>query len=124
MGYRASAITEHTGVKIPQWFKDKWGEQLNVPVYEGEMYSADLIGIPRTPISYKYERKYHFDIISDLQKVVSEDKEWIGDNLQMIMMHEDGAVNRISIYADKVIIEAPTGWSIEDDLHNFPGSGV
>lgn len=123
MGYRASAITEHTGVKITQWFKDKWDEQLNIPVYEGEMFRAEVIGQPRTPISYKYERKWHGDIIEDLQKVVAEDKGWMGEKLQMIMMHEDGSVNRVNIYADKVIIEAPTGWTTEEDVHQFPGSG-
>jgi len=123
VGYRASAITEHTGVKITQWFKDKWDEQLNIPVYEGEMFRAEVIGQPRTPISYKYERKWHGDIIEDLQKVVAEDKGWMGEKLQMIMMHEDGSVNRVNIYADKVIIEAPTGWTTEEDVHQFPGSG-
>ncbi len=124
MGYRASAITEHTGVTIPQWFKDKWGDQLNIPIFEGERYRPELIGTPRTPISYKWERKWHDDILEDLQKVVAEDKEWSGDKLQMVMMHEDGSVNRINIYADKIVIEAPTGWSVEDDVHQFPGSGM
>lgn len=116
MGYRASAITEHTGVTIPQWFKDKWDKELNIPIYEGEMFRAEVIGNPRTPISYKYERKYHSEVIEDLQKVVAEDKEWSGDNLKMIMIHEDDKVNRISIYADKVIIEAPTEWEVVEDL--------
>jgi hypothetical protein len=124
MGYRASAITEHTGVTIPQWFKDKWDVQLNIPVYEGEMFRKELIGAPRTPISYKWERKFHDDILKDLQKVVAEDTEWSGDKLMMIMMHEDGSVNRINIYADKVVIEAPASWSIEEDVHQYPGSGV
>lgn len=116
MGYRASAITEHTGVTIPQWFKDKWDDQLSIPVYKGNMFAEKYIGIPRTPIAYLHERKYHDDIIEDLQKVVLEDKEWSGDKLQMIMMHEDGKVNRINIYAHKVIIEAPIDWEIVDDL--------
>lgn len=124
MGYRASAITEHTGVTIPQWFKDKWGEQLNIPVYDDELVRKEYIGKPRTPISYKWERKFHDDIINDLQKVVQEDTEWRGDCLMMIMMHEDNSVNRISIYRDKIVIEAPDSWSVEEDLHQFLGSGV
>lgn len=123
MGYRASAITEHTGITIPQWFKDRWSEELNIPTYEGEMFRKEVIGTPRTPISYKWELKYHNDKIQDLQRVVTEDKEWLGDKLMMIMIHEDNSVNRISIYADKVVIEAPTGWTIEENLHQFPGSG-
>ena len=119
MGYRAVAITEHTGVTIPQWFKDKWDDQLNTPVYKGEMFSAELVGTPRTPISYKWERKFHDDIIEDLQKVVAEDKEWSGEKLQMIMMHEDGKVNRINIYADKLVIEAPIEWEVVDEVHQY-----
>jgi len=120
MGYRAVAITEHTGVNIPHWFKDKWGGELNIHVFGPGIYEGDL----STPISYKSERKWHDDIIEDLQKVVGEDKEWRGEKLQMIMMHEDGSVNRINIYADKVVIEAPDSWSTEEDWHQFPGSGV
>ena len=123
MGYRAVAITEHTGVTIPQWFKDKWDDQLNISKY-GEMAMEKYRGKPRTPISYRWERKWHDDIIEDLQKVLIEDTEWSGTTLQMIMMHEDGAVNRINIYKDKVVVEAPDSWSIEEDLHQFPGSGV
>jgi hypothetical protein len=123
MGYRAVAITEDTGVTVPQWFMDKWTDQLNIGTY-GELGQKVLIGLPRTPISYRWERKWHDDILEDLQKVVAEDTEWSGKRLQMIMMHEDGAVNRINIYADKIIIEAPTGWSTEDYIHMFPGSGV
>mgnify|MGYP003496103331 FL=1 len=123
MGYRASAITEHTGVTIPQWFKDRWEGQLSIPTYEGEMFSEEVRGTPRTPIAYRWERKWHDDIIEDLQRCLKEDTEWSGDKLMMIMMHECGSVNRISIYRDKVVIEAPSGWTIEDDLHQFPGSG-
>ncbi len=119
MGYRASAITEHTGLTIPQWFKEKWDDQLNIPLYEGEMYAEKYIGTPRTPISYKWERKWHDDIIEDLQKVVAEDEEWSGNSLKMIMMHEDGKVNRINIYKDKVVIEDPTEWEIVDQLHSY-----
>ena len=119
MGYRAVAITEHTGVTIPQWFKDKWGDQLSIPSYQGQWYKEDLVGKPRTPIAYLHERKWHDDLIEDLQKVVAEDKEWFGDNLQMIMMHEDGKVNRLTIYADKTVIEDPTGWEEVDDVHQY-----
>ncbi len=119
MGYRASAITEHTGVAIPQWFKDKWDDQLSIPTYQGQWCKEDLIGKPRTPIAYLHERKWHDDLIEDLQKVVGEDKEWSGDKLQMIMMHEDGKVNRINIYADKVVIESPSDWEVVDDLHTY-----
>lgn len=119
MGYRAVAITEHTGITIPQWFKDEWGDQLSIPTYQGQMYKEEFIGKPRTPIAYTHERKWHDELIKDLQKVVAEDKEWSGDNLQMIMMHEDGKVNRITIYADKVVIESPTDWHAEDDLWQY-----
>lgn len=119
MGYRASAITEHTGLNIPQWFSDKWKDQLSIPIYKGAWYKKEYIGRPRTPIAYLHERKYHHDILEDLQKCVAEDKEWSGDNLQMIMMHEDGKVNRISIYADKLVIENPTEWEVVDDLHYY-----
>lgn len=119
MGYRAVAITEHTGVEIPGWFKDKWGDQLSIPVYKGEFYKKDIIGKPRTPIAYTFERKWHDEVIEDLQKVVEQDKDWIGDCLQMIMMHEDGKVNRLTIYADKVVIEDPTGWEEVEDVHQY-----
>ena len=120
MGYRASAITEQTGLNIPQWFKDKWDNELSIPVYEGSMFAKKYIGKPKTPIAYLYERKGHYDILEDLQKVVEQDKEWSGDNLQMVMMHEDGKVNRINIYANKLVIEAPTNWKEVHTLHgNF-----
>lgn len=119
MGYRAVAITEHTGVTIPQWFMSKWKDQLNIETYQGDFFRPDLIGKPKTPISYRWERKFHDDIVEDLQKVVAEDKDWSGNRLQMIMMHEDGKVNRINIYADKVVIEAPTGWEEVEDVHQF-----
>lgn len=119
MGYRSVAITEHTGLAIPQWFADKWKDHLNIETYQGPWYSEKVLGKPRTPIASRDESKGYEDVIADLQKVVDEDKEWSGDSLQMIMMHEDGKVNRINIYADKVIIENPTGWEEVDEVHQY-----
>lgn len=119
MGYRAVAITEHTGVKVPQWFADKWGDLFSIPTFDSRFYDKKFAGKPRTPIASLSESKGHEEIIADLQKVVAEDTEWPGNCLQMIMMHEDGKVNRINIYADKVIIEDPTGWEEVDDVHQY-----
>jgi hypothetical protein len=119
MGYRSVIITQHTGVTIPQWFAYKWGALFSVPTYDARFSMEKYAGKPRTPIASLSESKGHEEIIEDLKKVVAEDTEWTGDHLKMIVMHEDGKVNRLNIYADKVVIEAPTGWEVVEDVYNY-----
>lgn len=119
MGYRSVVITEHTGVAIPNWFKEKWDSQFSIPSIQGELVRSEFVGLPTTPIASLRESKGHDELIEDLQKVVAEDKEWSGDCLRMVMMHEDGKVNRINIYANKVVIEAPTDWEVAEELYGY-----
>ena len=120
MGFRSVGITEHTGVTIPQWFKDKWDDELNIPVYSPNVgYREELVGTPRTPISYKFERKWHDDIIEDLQKVVAEDVEWSGNKLDMVIMHEDSRINKVEIYRDKVVYLEPSEWEEVEEMRLF-----
>jgi len=118
MGHRAVAITEDIPLPLPQWFIDKWHEDVHIGEVRGNG-DPEKNGKPSLPIAYKYGRKYHEEFFEDLQKVIAEQDKLMDMGVQIVMMHEDGKLNRITIYADHITTESPRGWQSEAELWQY-----
>lgn len=118
MGYRTTFVSEHIYVPMPQWFVDKWESSVHFYTRPEGMYGGGA-GDLTLPISSKFERKFYSgaedELFLDLAKVLREieDQEHIRD-IQLVLMHEDGYIDRVTITPSKVKIEGCLQYDPED----------
>ena len=91
MGFRTTWISEHMDIDWPGWFRDK---------YEGR------VNFHRGLISSKFETKGAIDVMEDVQKALVE-LEWDYLPFHLVMLHECGGIEKVSIYKDKILYGDP-----------------
>ncbi|NDZ93316.1 hypothetical protein G3I13_01895 [Streptomyces sp. SID6673] len=114
MGYRSQYMSEDIGLELPEWFVDKYKDELNFWTHVDS-------GRPTLPISSKIERKF-YDLASDklfvdIARVLQETNSiWGGHvNVNGVSLHEDGQLSKVVIAPTSVVV---THW--DDWNGNFP----
>lgn len=103
MGYRSTIISQDygSGLPLPKWFTKKYKDELNM-------------GVGFTPVSSKYERKFYGmeedEMLQDFRKVLAEsDAEYLKKTgVDFALLHEDGAINRVTVTATEVKFDDDT----------------
>lgn len=113
MGYRSTFVTEHIYIKFPDWFIEKWKDAVHFQVRPEGLYGGGA-GDLTLPISSKFERKFYSGaeepLFLDLARVLREHEEEI-DRLRLVIIHEDGEVDRVIVTPHKITLEG----SLEHD---------
>jgi hypothetical protein len=127
MGFRTLMMTADTGLDLPQWFVDKWGEGFNIGQYpKGSRGEAD----GKTwslPVTSKGERKFYSskdeEIFADLQKALNEQlkrgDQWLKD-FEIVLLHECDGITKVHIGTDFIKMYEPEDWhEVEEITHNY-----
>lgn len=118
MGYRSTFVSEHNYVPLPEWFIEKWKDAVHFQVRPEGLYGGGA-GDLTFPISSKFERKFYSsaedELFIDIAKVLRElpEKEHKKD-VVLVLMHEDGEIDRVIITADKVVLQGSLKYDPED----------
>ena len=101
MGYRTTIVSQDYYLmrQIPKWFKDKYEDEFNI--------SGSGV------ISSKSERKFYSreddELFQDFSKVIAEAEKLedgrTGIEVTFALLHEDGAIDRVIVSADKVVFD-------------------
>lgn len=129
MGFRSVMITEDTALTIPQWFVDKWQDELNLTTH-----TKDEVRYSNLPISSKFERKFYADkkeeLFIDLQQLLKETREPHINDIEIVLFHECAGITKVHIGEDFIRMYEPQGWhEVEGVTHNYcygcstPGEG-
>jgi len=119
MGFRSTFITEDSRLVIPQWFVNKWGEEVNIAtnIFTYEPYAA-------LPFSSKHEGKVYLnwaDLCEDIQEVIKQDPEWkdVDRNIVLIFLFDCSGITKVIISKDKIVYKEPTDWKVvPESTHN------
>lgn len=116
MGFRSTFITEDVNVKVPKWFRDKWGKM----IHWNKVKNSFLF-----PLSSAWEAKTYgiwLDLEEDLKKILAEQKDdwWLKHPLIVVYLHECGGITRLEVYKDKVLYSEPESWKQVDGVtHDY-----
>ena len=121
MGYRTTFVSEHLYIPIPDWFLKKYQDSVHFyydrPV---EIYGGGE-GKLTFPISSQYERKFYSgaedELFLDIAKVLRETNETLIKDINIVLMHEDGEVDRVVIEPNKVTLQRSLKYDQEDDYN-------
>ena len=84
MGYRGKLLIEHTCIELPNEFVEKYKEKYYIEEYNGKHFLN---------LSSKVERKYHGDIISDLNKLL-KNAEY---DVWAVILWDDGVIRKYNL---------------------------
>lgn len=106
MGYRSTFVTEDLYVELPDWFYEKYKDDIN---FGDHSVKYNPLLKPCFPLSSKWERKFYAgaedELFIDLAKVLRDNEDkWVKE-VQLVLLHEDGEVDRVIITPDKVILQ-------------------
>jgi hypothetical protein len=112
VGYRSTFVTEDVYFPLPDWFTEKW-----TSISYGEMD-----GKPAFPIASKFERKFYSgveeELFTDLARVLKENDEDYPREIILVLLHEDGEIDRVIITGDKVKLQSSLKYQ-DDDCDNW-----
>jgi hypothetical protein len=104
MGYRSTFVTEDIYYELPEWFIEKYQDQINFSEKKLEGYDKLTF-----PLSSKYERKFYSgaedELFVDLAKMLQQVTESYPRDITIALMHEDGEIDRVIITPEKVTIQ-------------------
>ena len=120
MGYRTTFVSEEVYIKLPEWFTEKWDYSVHFHTRPDGLYGGGA-GDTTLPISSKQERKFHMgaqdELFIDLAKVLRETSdEWV-KSIDIVMMHEDGMVDKVIVHPDRVVLQRSLRYDSEDDYN-------
>lgn len=99
MGYRCNLLTEEIYQDLPDSFKDKWKDEYNI----------------ESCISSMSERKGHYSILEDLQKILKKNS-WRDEVLLVgVLLWEDGYIRPFKLYPDRLEQENSIFTAIHED---------
>ena len=107
MGFRSTFTTEDLYIEWPQWFRDKYAEDI--------WFSED----GRSPLHPIVEGKTYgvwSELHTDIQRAIDwEDKI---DRFVLVFLHECGGITRCQIEKDKIKWSEPTEWLQTDGVEH------
>ena len=118
MGYRTTFVSEHIYVPLPEWFVDKYESSVHFFIRPEGLFGGGA-GDVTMPISSKYERKFYSsaeeELFVDLARVLRGlDKDEHVNRIRIVLMHEDGEIDRVTITPEKVTIQGSLKFDSED----------
>lgn len=121
MGYRTTFVSEHTYIKLPDWFIEKWKGSVHFHTREAGLYGGGE-GETTFPISSKWERKFYMgpedELFIDLAQVLRECTEnYKPETLEIVLMHEDGMVDKVIVGHHKIVLQRSLRYDPDDDYN-------
>jgi hypothetical protein len=108
MGYRSTFVTEDLYFLVPEWFVEKWP---NIHYGEDD-------GKPAFPLAAKFERKFYSgaedELFIDIARVLKENPDNYPVEATLVLLHEDGEVDRVIISPDKITLQGSLKYDPED----------
>lgn len=124
MGYRTTFVTEDKYQAVPNWFYEKYKEIIQF----GEHKRAwdNPVDEPAFPLASKWERKFYLgaedELFIDLARVMQELDEKYSQTLSVVLMHEDGEIDRVLITPQKITLQRSLHYDPDDDYNPQLGS--
>ena len=104
MGFRSNFITQsYVGVKIPQWFIDKYPDYF----YQQSADDKKTFAIAQLYESKFYDKFSDDERILDIQKVLNQSDL---DKIILILLHECGGITRLQIEKNSIKANEPINW--------------
>ena len=108
MGYRTTFVTEDLYFVTPDWFNEKWP---NISYGECD----DKKGFP---LASTFERKFYAgvedELFIDLARVMRENTERYPKEVTLVLLHEDGQVDKVIITPEKITLQGSLKFDPED----------
>src|SRR4051812_38813843 len=112
MGFRSTFITEDYPLKMPDWFREKYGRFV---FFDAKGY---------LPIASRVEIKTYSglgaELAQDLQRILIAANDSTLSEFVLVWLHECGGVTRVEIHKDKILYSEPVVWEkVEDITHDY-----
>ena len=91
MGYRSTLCSEHHSGELPEWFKEKYEDQI--------LFPDGLLVVSKREAKY-----YDNEFFEDYQKAVNESGFWKESDLSITLavLSEDGFISRVIMSMDRI----------------------
>ena len=120
MGYRTTFVSEHLYIPIPDWFLEKYQDSVHFYIRPAGLHGGGE-GSLTFPISSQYERKFYSgaedELFLDIARVLRNSKEKLIRDINIVLMHEDGEVDRVIVEPNKVTLQRSLRYDKDDDYN-------